>query len=148
MATRKKSPQTLVLDPEYPTTAASPDHVPVGPDVESDVYSEVGAALCPNCGELLAWHEEPCRVVPGMDVPAEEEPAAQTSIIPSPPPSRFAYALGQPVQPAPDAPARPVIWRGQLKAREAADGLIRRVNVYRLDNGYWDCYYETDLQAA
>ncbi|MCI1187884.1 hypothetical protein MON38_10670 [Hymenobacter sp. DH14] len=61
--------------------------------------------------------------------------------------STFAYGLGHQVLPAPDAPARQVIWRGQLKERQA-DGLVRRVNVYRLNDNFWDCYREDELQVA
>jgi hypothetical protein len=39
-----------------------------------------------------------------------------------------------------------VIWRGQLKVRTL--GGWGRVNVYRLDNGYWDCYHEDELHSA
>lgn len=59
----------------------------------------------------------------------------------------FAYSLGHQVQPVPEAPARQVIWRGQLKERQA-DGLVRRVNVYRLNDGFWDCYREDELRVA
>ncbi|TGE03854.1 hypothetical protein [Hymenobacter fodinae] len=135
MATRKKAPQTLVLDAprpedaEYPAALDSPD--------------DVQASLCPSCGELLAWHEAACSTAPpaaGREA-AAEAPAAGTA-------GGFAYALGQAVQPAPGAPVRPVIWRGQLKARHPRTGLVQRLNVYRLDNGYWDCYYEAELRAA
>ena len=60
----------------------------------------------------------------------------------------FAYGVGHRVQPAPEAPTRQVVWRGQLKERHPATGLVHRVNVYRLDDGFWDCYREDDLQAA
>jgi hypothetical protein len=52
------------------------------------------------------------------------------------------------VQPAPAAPARTIIWRGQFKERVPETGLVHRVNVYRLDDGFWDCYREDELQAA
>jgi hypothetical protein len=41
-----------------------------------------------------------------------------------------------------------VIWRGQLKERNPDTGWIQRVNVYWLNDGYWDCYREEELQAA
>jgi hypothetical protein len=41
-----------------------------------------------------------------------------------------------------------VSWRGQLKELHPATGLIHRVNVYRLNDGYLDCYREEELQAA
>jgi hypothetical protein len=59
----------------------------------------------------------------------------------------FAYELGHRVQPRPASPAQ-VIWRGQLKERHPATGLIHRTNVYRLNNGYWDCYREEELQVT
>jgi hypothetical protein len=41
-----------------------------------------------------------------------------------------------------------VIWRGQLRERHPVTGLVQRTNVYRLGDGYWDCYREEELQAA
>lgn len=145
MATQKRRPQTVVLDSTEAEETAS-----IGVEVSFDENSEAGAdsgidaSLCPSCGEPLAWHEAACIVQGTSPQPAgsdaDETPKLTTSA--------FAYALGQPVQPDPDAPARPVIWRGQLKARHPRTGLVHRVNVYRLDNDYWDCYYEAELQAA
>ncbi|RSK49390.1 hypothetical protein [Hymenobacter rigui] len=139
MATRKKAPQTLVLDAawsEDSDTVAALDY----PD-------DVHAALCTSCGELLAWHEAACS--PAANLPSAqttgEQGAEEIVAVAS---SGFAFDLGQPVQPAADAQPYPVVWRGQLKARHPRTGLVHRVNVYRLDNGYWDCYYETDLLAA
>ncbi|MDO7846278.1 hypothetical protein Q5H92_07920 [Hymenobacter sp. M29] len=60
----------------------------------------------------------------------------------------FVYELGHRVQPEPGAPARRVIWRGQLRERFTETGWFHRVNVYRLDDGFWDCYREDELQAA
>ena len=60
----------------------------------------------------------------------------------------FIYGLGHRVHPAPSAPVRTVIWRGQLKERQTATGLVHRVNVYRLNDGFWDCYREDELEAA
>ena len=64
------------------------------------------------------------------------------------PASTFAYSIGHRVQPEPNAPARSVIWRGQHKERHPTTGLVHRINVYRLDDGFWDCYREDELQAA
>ncbi len=123
-------------------------------------------AVCPTCGELLAWHEEyaTCRpaVAPAIfhhHAPADiddfsQEPAAEA--VERPPlfhlnraagRASFAYELGHRVQPTPTLTAE-VIWRGQLKERHPATGLVHRVNVYRLNDGYWDCYREEELQAA
>lgn len=150
MAAKKNTPKTVVLDP---TLAEEFD------DLEAQEYvaeasatsssEEVDASLCPSCGEPLAWHDEACSAAA---VPATIKEEAEVEIVVRPEPSlnplRFAYAIGQPVQPAPDSPPRTVVWRGQVKERHPRTGLIYRVNVYKLDNGYWDCYFETDLQAA
>ncbi|TGD77618.1 hypothetical protein [Hymenobacter wooponensis] len=139
MATRKRSPQTLVLDS---TQLEEADTL-----TTLDYHDEVQASLCPSCGELLAWHEVACSI-PATASPqalATEPPAEAEQGLAS---AGFAYALGQLVQPAPGAPVRPIIWRGQLKARHPRTRLVQRLNVYRLDNGYWDCYYEAELRAA
>ncbi|MCR5890393.1 hypothetical protein LRS06_21940 [Hymenobacter sp. J193] len=41
-----------------------------------------------------------------------------------------------------------MLWRGQVKERQPQTGYLVRVNVYRLDDGYWDCYYEAELTDA
>ncbi|WP_046245456.1 hypothetical protein [Hymenobacter terrenus] len=82
--------------------------------------------------EIFSQDEEP--VLPIIPVP----PAAQS----------FAYSVGHRVLPEPSAPVRTIIWRGQLKERLPETGLVHRVNVYRLDDGFWDCYREDELQAA
>ena len=43
--------------------------------------------------------------------------------------------------------AHEVIWRGQLEVRDAR-GKVTRWNVYRIDNGFWDCYHEEELHSA
>jgi hypothetical protein len=60
----------------------------------------------------------------------------------------FAYEVGHQVQPAPSVPPCTIIWRGQLKERRPETGLVHRTNVYRLNDGFWDCYREDELQAA
>jgi hypothetical protein len=60
----------------------------------------------------------------------------------------FAFELGRPVLPLTQAHPHPVVWRGHLKERNPATGLVQRVPVYRLDDGYWDCYREEELQVA
>jgi hypothetical protein len=60
----------------------------------------------------------------------------------------FAFELGRAVLPITQARSHPVIWRGHLKERHPTTGLLQRVPVYRLDDGYWDCYREEELQAA
>ncbi|MGI4863818.1 MAG: hypothetical protein ACRYFZ_07830 [Janthinobacterium lividum] len=98
---------------------------------------------CSTCGELLAWHEQVCSA--STAGPAEAESA---SPIPKATAKTYAYDLGHLVQPVRQARAGTIIWRGQLKERHPQTGLIHRVNVYRLDDNFWDCYHEEDLQAA
>jgi hypothetical protein len=146
MAVRRKSPQTVVLDAsqnqEVENTTAPEQSI-----VET-FSDDLHAALCPGCGEPLAWHEEDCTRTPApLAIQPEEVPAVPDSdqgLAPVP----FAYILGQPVQPTVDARPHKIVWRGQVKERHPRSGLVRRVNVYRLDNGFWDCYYEAELQAA
>ncbi|GAB2784744.1 hypothetical protein HNQ93_002482 [Hymenobacter luteus] len=139
MPTRKKASQTLVLDADQVEGVEQVD----APDHADDVV----ASLCPSCGELLAWHEVACSPAAASTSPSA---TAEQNVEDAPVLTRsgFAFALGQPVQPAPEAPASPVVWRGQVKARHPRTGLVHRVNVYRLDNGYWDCYYEAELSVA
>ena len=126
--------------------------------------AEAAEALCPTCGELLAWHDEFSSCAATIAAPAAatlaintEEEFSQEPVETEPerprlfgrvaPRGTFAYELGRLVQPAPASPAQ-IIWRGQLKERHPETGLIHRVNVYRLNDGYWDCYREEELQAA
>jgi hypothetical protein len=78
---------------------------------------------CAHCGELLAWHEQACAATPAPEAAA---------------PRHF----------APAAPTRTIVWRGQLRERHPQTGLVHRVPVYRLDDGYWDCYREEELRVA
>ncbi|MBO0361168.1 hypothetical protein J0X19_24635, partial [Hymenobacter sp. BT186] len=94
-------------------------------------------------------HEEACQAVSvPSPKPALATPEEATETFLHVPATGFTYAIGQPVQPAPATQAGKVIWRGQVKERHPRTGLFYRVNVYRLDNGYWDCYYEAELQVA
>lgn len=147
MAVKRRNPQIIVLDASHAEEAGVADSS-VAPD-DDMTYQDVDASLCPGCGEPLAWHESSCFVpaTPSAN-PDVSVPASPGDVVPGLTPSPFAYALGQPVQPTPDAQAHPIIWRGQVKKRHPRTGLVHRVNVYQLDNGYWDCYYEAELQAA
>jgi len=60
----------------------------------------------------------------------------------------FAYEVGRAVLPLTRQQPYPVVWRGHLKERHPATGLMQRVPVYRLADGYWDCYREEELQVA
>ncbi len=101
--------------------------------------AEVGEPRCSLCNELLAWHEQVC----SASVPAASASPSATSAAQS-----YAYSLGHLVQPVRQTQARTIIWRGQLKERHPQTGLVHRVNVYRLNDDFWDCYHEDDLQAA
>jgi len=116
------------------------------PDAEAQPYADdsLAADVCPQCGELLAWHETACAAQPAPS----PEPVAEPVSVPASSGLTFAYGLGQRVQPVLDNQAGAIVWRGQVKQRLSRSGLVHRVNVYRLDNGFWDCYYEEDLLAA
>ncbi|MCR5890933.1 hypothetical protein LRS06_24735 [Hymenobacter sp. J193] len=131
-ATRKPRPSTIVADVQ-PIQEADLS----GNDLPEDSSTE--AALCPTCGDLLAWHEEACAASPAL---REETPTVHRKL------GTFAYDLGQPVQPATQAQPHAIVWRGQLKERSPETGWVQRVNVYRLNDGFWDCYREEELQVA
>ncbi|RAK63561.1 hypothetical protein [Hymenobacter edaphi] len=139
MATPRKAPRYTAAEQQVEAPAAALPAAPV--EAPADTTE---AALCPCCGELLAWHEQPCPL-PGAA--AEAAPAAGTVIMRAAAVT-YAYDLGQPVQPETQNRAYAVIWRGQLKERHPDTGWIHRVNVYRLNDGYWDCYREEELQVA
>lgn len=150
MAVRRKNPQTLVLDPVVEQEIDDVDTLAYGSNEASETADDVVAALCPTCGELLAWHEEACSAPAAVEAskPLLSEPETVEQPVQSWAPSPFTYAIGQPVQPVPANRAGRVIWRGQVKERHPRTGLLHRVNVYRLDNGFWDCYFEVELQAV
>lgn len=145
MKVSKNTTRTVTLDPvpvhePEVETATFPD------DLHADYEAENEAALCPVCRDLLAWHEQPCEAAPAPQAAAQPEDDAPTPQPPAPV-STFAFAIGHRVQPASSAPAA-ITWRGQHKERHPDTGLVHRINVYYLDNGYWDCYREEELQAA
>ncbi|MBC6609629.1 hypothetical protein H8B15_01765 [Hymenobacter sp. BT507] len=150
MATRKKSTSTFVPDVPLVVVSDAAEVAAIDIELTPAPTSDLDASLCATCGEPLAWHEEACGVpiAAPENRPTRSAPEALPEVDPGLTPRPFAYALGQTVQPTPDASVHTIVWRGQVKARHPRLGLIHRVNVYRLDNGYWDCYYETDLRAA
>ena len=83
------------------------------------------------------------------------EEAAQVRMVVEPEPvvaiaakSDFAFEVGRAVLPLTQQQPHAVVWRGHLKERHPATGLLHRVPVYRLADGYWDCYREEELQVA
>lgn len=141
MATAKKPQRTVVIDAPQPHDADDATY----PDELAPADEAGDASLCPACGEPLTWHEEAC--APAVAPAPEIAPLADEAALPRTA-SAFAYDLGRLVQPATQQQAHPIVWRGQLRERHPATGLVHRVNVYRLGDGYWDCYREEELQAA
>lgn len=123
-----------VADPEY-EVPVDPDY-DVGADPDYDDSAQVD-------------YDQPADPDYGDELPAlPEEATPARALAPSPAfTESFAYALGHQVQPEPALTAE-VIWRGQLKERHPTTGLMHRVNVYRLNDGHWDCYREDELRAA
>jgi hypothetical protein len=144
MAKPRKVLQSTAADqqPEYELEAAPSSDTP------TEATDAPEAALCPCCGELLAWHEQPCPTPEAAGPLTAEERHLANGVILRGARTTYAYDLGQPVQPPAHPRAYAVIWRGQLKERHPETGWIHRVNVYRLNDGYWDCYREEELQAA
>ncbi|MDQ2721686.1 MAG: hypothetical protein M3Z26_18300 [Bacteroidota bacterium] len=57
------------------------------------------------------------------------------------------FVVGSFVRLVADGPVHRVIWRGKLPMPHYSDW-PGEIAVYRLDNDYWDCYYEYQLQPA
>lgn len=144
MATTRKAPRYTAAEQQPDTLAADLSDAATAPDDAAFADAATADSLCPCCGELLAWHEQPCPL-PGTAAP-EAAPAGGVFMRASA--ATFAYDIGQPVQPETQNRAYAIIWRGQLKERHPETGWIHRVNVYRLNDGYWDCYREEELQVA
>ncbi|RZK97199.1 MAG: hypothetical protein EOO62_28430, partial [Hymenobacter sp.] len=92
------------------------------PDDQLADEGEAGEPRCASCGELLAWHEESCGTerTRQPELAAVAEPELRAAI------QGYAYEVGHLVQPVPEAAARPVIWRGQLRERHPHTGLVQR----------------------
>lgn len=143
MASPRKAPRYTAAEQQSDALAADLSATAAAPG-EAAFSDEPAADCCPCCGELLAWHEQPCPL-PGTA--AETAPAAG-GVFMRASAATFAFDLGQPVQPETQNRAYAIIWRGQLKERHPETGWIHRVNVYRLNDGFWDCYREEELQVA
>ncbi|AYA36650.1 hypothetical protein D3Y59_06015 [Hymenobacter oligotrophus] len=129
---------------EFALTDASPndDALDLGSGAPQPAAENLDASLCPLCTEPLGWHDTPC---------LSTQPATASASNPTfhySPAALFAFDLGQAVQAAYNNRAHRIIWRGQVKERHPATGWVQRINVYRLNDGYWDCYREDDLQVA
>jgi hypothetical protein len=60
--------------------------------------------------------------------------------------SFYEYDVGNLVQLVRGGKVWMVKWRSYILVRRS--GIWVREPVYRLDNGYWDCYYEDELHVA
>ncbi|MGI4871679.1 MAG: hypothetical protein ACRYFX_10925 [Janthinobacterium lividum] len=119
--------QDLGADAEYEPGA--------DPDYEVEAQEEYTELVDPDYEEVLA------------EVPQEEVEAPEP-IVAAVAEAGFAYEVGWAVLPLTQSQPHPVVWRGHLKERHPATGLLHRVPVYRLADGYWDCYREEELQVA
>lgn len=145
---RKPDPD---FEPEYNTADAEYDDAvqvdfEAGADVEYDEgadpdYDDTGQAAFEV--EVVDPDYEDVPVMAVAENEAEPELAA-----PLPAASEFAFELGRPVLPLTQQQPHPVVWRGHLKERHPATGLVQRVPVYLLGDGHWDCYREEELQVA
>lgn len=142
---RKPDPD---FEPDYDTPDA--DYDEAGQDWEHEVADpDYDEGADPDYGE-----EPQAEYELGGD-PDYEEASQMELVAPTPAPVRivaaasdYAFELGRPVVPASQQQAHPIVWRGLLRERHPATGLVLRVPVYRLADGFWDCYREEELQAA
>ena len=115
-----------IADPDY---EAGPD-----PEYDDTVQADYELVADPDYEEVVVAASEEVPVVAVVTAAAVE--------------IGFAFELGRPVLPLTQQQPHPIVWRGHLKERHPATGLVQRVPVYRLADGYWDCYREEELQAA
>ena len=142
---RKPDPD---FEPDYDTPDAEPDEST--PDSEHEVADpDYEPEADPDYDEAPQAEYEP-----GADPDYDEAPQLEV-VAAAPAPVRmevaasdYAFELGRPVVPATQQQAHPIVWRGLLKERHPQTGLLLRVPVYRLADGFWDCYREEELQAA
>ncbi len=113
-----------IVDPDY--------EVGADPDYDDTVQADYEPAADPDYDEPVAEPEATPEIISVMAASA----------------AGFAFEVGRTVLPRTQAQAHPVVWRGHLKERHPATGLVHRVPVYRLADGYWDCYREEELQVA
>lgn len=109
------------------------------PDYDESVQAEYEQVADPDYGDEVAAQ---------LPEPAQQEAEAAASLAVIQPARGFTYELGRAVLPVTQAQPHPVVWRGYLKERHPGTGLVHRVPVYRLDDGFWDCYREDELRVA
>lgn len=115
-----------VADPDYEAGA--------DPEYDDTPQADYEPVADPDYDEVLAEHVETEIVEVAVATPVAA--------------AGFAFELGWAVLPLTQAQPHPVLWRGHLKERHPTTGLVHRVPVYRLNDGYWDCYREEELQVA
>jgi hypothetical protein len=59
----------------------------------------------------------------------------------------YRFSVSNVVQLVKGGQVQVVTWHGQLEARDER-GMLVCSNVYRLDDGFWDYYYEHELHSA
>jgi hypothetical protein len=143
---RKPDPD---FEPDYDMADAEYDEAPqaeyeVGADIEYDEladpdYDESAQVVAEHEVADSEYHEAIVDVVPVV----KPEPVVFAS-----PAISFAFELGRAVRPLNQQQPRAIVWRGHLKEPHPDTGLLHRVPVYQLADGYWDCYREEELQVA
>lgn len=121
-------------DPEY--------EVEADPDYDEPPQAEFDEAAQPDYEVAVAdpsYDEVP--------VGATVEQMAEPELVVTPA-AGFAFELGRLALPLTQQQPHEVVWRGHLKERHPVTGLVQRVPVYRLADGYWDCYREEELQVV
>ncbi|RZJ94747.1 MAG: hypothetical protein EOO60_02320 [Hymenobacter sp.] len=113
------------IDAEY--------ELPADPDYDDSVHPEYTVEIADPEYEEVAEAMQPL----------EPEPTVATAAD-----SSFAFEVGRTVLPLTQQQPHLIVWRGHLKERHPATGLLHRVPVYRLADGYWDCYREEELRVA
>ena len=136
------------FEPDYDTADAEFEEAPPasydeGADVEYEVLAD------PDYDDTVQA-DYPLEIAdPEYDEVAEvKEPAELPPVMALATGSAFAFEIGRAMLPLTQQQPHPVVWRGHLRERHPATGLLHRVPVYRLADGYWDCYREEELQVA
>lgn len=137
------------FEPEYDMADVAPDDAPQA-DYDQEAHVEYDLPADPEYDDTLQADYEPVPDPEYDDILAEP---AELPVLEKPAPvltaaRGFAFEVGRPVRPLTQQQLHPVVWRGHLKERHPATGLVYRVPVYRLADGHWDCYREEELQVA
>ena len=139
----------LAIDPEYDVADLEHDEV-VQASYDEVVDPDYDAGTDPDYDEPSQEADYEFSDPDYDEVVVEQVEEVLMTVKPSAPAAEagFAFELGRTVLPVTQAQPHPVVWRGFLKERHPSTGLVHRVPVYRLADGYWDCYREEELQVA